>query len=492
MSKKQENGQEIDRILTALGRVMGVVGLICWEGIKRLREMSGHVLLLVCWLPVFAFILGYRYYHLRFFYYGNIISLEMAKNLVEWGCVPNGLTLMGVVAALVLFILGFGPYCTKARIGRALNRLGIKAGVDCTPKLLKVQAMGEYRKKLILSSDGVGIGHYQKRASDIEAAFNARVESIRVGRMPKFVEITLTTRAIPTLCYYHKMKELLTNSYSFLVGEGLNGVIVKSIWDFPGGHLLIAGTSGGGKSNWFKATLLSLLETSPHAEFFLLDFKGGVEFAPFGKFPNVSVEKDMEGALRKLRMVVSEMNRRFEHLQQVERAAIVPDKDGMNHLFVAVDEASLLYGKVARTDLHFESVAEARQLTNDIAKRGRAASISLILATQKITKETIGTSIQENITGRICFRMNTLQGSMVVLGNKLAMELPDVPGRAFWQCGNEQVEVQAALLKDRDIRKAAEGPKQREFFALLGHRTGIVEMPSSDFLQSKEISKEAV
>ena len=65
--------------------------------------------------------------------------------------------------------------------------LGIKAGLGCTPKLITVRAMGEHRKKLILASDGVGLGHYQKRVNDIEAAFNARVEGIRVGRMPRLV-----------------------------------------------------------------------------------------------------------------------------------------------------------------------------------------------------------------------------------------------------------------------------------------------------------------
>ena len=337
-----------------------------------------------------------------------------------------------------------------------------------------------------MASAGVGIDHYQKRAKDIEAIFNAKLESIKVGRMPKLMEITLTTHAIPKVCHYHKIKEEITKASSFVVGESLNGAIVKSILDFPGGHLLIAGTSGGGKSNWFKATLLSLLETSPHAEFFLLDFKGGVEFGPFRKFPNVSVEKDMKGALRKLRMVVAEMNSRFKHLEKVGRAAVVLKKDKMNHLFIAVDEASLLYGKVARTDPHFASVAEARQLTNDIAKRGRAACISLILATQKITKETIDTAIQENITGRICFRMNTLQGSMIVLGNKLAMELPDIPGRAVWQCGNEQVEVQTPLLKGGDLKVAMEGHGKINFFDLLGQQQRPVGDEENGFVQKLE------
>ena len=163
------------------------------------------------------------------------------------------------------------------------------------------------------------------------------------------------------------------------------------------------------------------------------------------------------------------MERRFKHLEKVGRQSIDPAKDKMNHLFICVDEASLLYGKVSRSDPNFENVMEARNLTHDIAKRGLAARISLILATQKITKETIDTAIQENITGRMCFRMNTLPGSLVVLGGKQAIELPDIAGRGIWQCGSEQVEVQAALLKERDIKKALEEDKAQEFFPLLGH-----------------------
>ena len=95
-----------------------------------------------------------------------------------------------------------------------------------------------------------------------------------------FVEVTLTTKNISKLCHFRKLKGELHGDYSFVVGEGIHGAVIKSIKDFPGGHLLVAGTTGGGKSNWFKATLLALLETSPHAEFILLDFKGGAPRTP--------------------------------------------------------------------------------------------------------------------------------------------------------------------------------------------------------------------
>ena len=417
----------------------------------------------------------------------KIISSETAENFEGWGPLSNGFALAGIVSALMLIILGAKPYREKARVVGAFKRLGIKSGLDCTPRVLEVKSLGKYRKRLILSSEGLGIEHYKKKKGDMETIFNARVEDIKVGWKPRFLEIVLTTRTILRNCYYYQLKEKMIKVSSFLLGESLDGTMIKSLLDFPGGHLLIAGTSGGGKSNWFKSTLLGLLETTPRGEFFLLDFKGGVEFGPFGKFANVTVEKDWEGALRKLRMIVEEMNRRFHYLQKKERAFIIPEKDERNHLFVAIDEASLLYGKVGRSDAHFEYVQEARQLSNDIAKRGRAACISLILATQKITKETIDTSIQENITGRMCFRMNTFQGSMVVLGNKMGKDLPDIPGRAIWQCGNELLEVQAPLLRDKDIKKALEEEKTSRFFALLARDEEKEGKATNHYMMKNEI-----
>ena len=480
---KGENGQEVEKILIAVGKMLMVLLGILREGIRRVVErFSWEWQLVIALYALSCFGAGYHYYHLRL-WHKLWPSLDAMRIVAEWGRVANGLATMVAFTGLVLFICGFIPYCRLSKMKMALDRLGIKAGMDCRPKLLKVAQLTAYRTKLTLQGQGIGRDHYQKRIGDIEAAFNATVESIRKGGGPQFVEIVLTTKAMPKLCHYQETKGSIAKDYSFVVGEGLNGVITKSILDFPGGHLLIAGVSGGGKSTWFKGCLLSLLETSPHAEFFLLDFKGGVEFAPFKQFPNVSVEKDMQGALRKLRMVVQEMNRRFAHLERVEKAFILPQRDKMNHLFIAVDESSLLYGQVPRTDGDFEYVMEARKLTNDIAKRGRAACISLILATQKVTKETIGTSIQENITGRICFRMNTLQGSMIVLGNKLAMELPDTPGRAVWQCGNEKTEVQAPLFSEDDLKAAIKGYGEGEFFELLGQGQRPIEDSGNDFLQ---------
>lgn len=120
----------------------------------------------------------------------------------------------------------------------------------------------------------------------------------------------------------------------------------------------------------------------------------------------------------------------------------------------AVDEAGELYAEKSKFDDDFDQAMEAQKITNAIAKLGRAAAIHLILATQKVQKETISTAIQENISARMCFKMNTLHGSLQVLGSKDALELPSIPGRGIWQHGTEQFTVQVPFAGEKDIELA--------------------------------------
>lgn len=122
-------------------------------------------------------------------------------------------------------------------------------------------------------------------------------------------------------------------------------------------------------------------------------------------------------------------------------------------IVVGVDEASVLYKKKSG-DRHGNTATNlSRELTDEITKLGRAAGIHLIAATQKVTSKTIETDVQENIGGRICFRVGTLQGSNTVLGNKMAYELPAIKGRAIWNCGNDFIEVQTPFLSETTIKR---------------------------------------
>jgi DNA segregation ATPase FtsK/SpoIIIE-like protein len=125
----------------------------------------------------------------------------------------------------------------------------------------------------------------------------------------------------------------------------------------------------------------------------------------------------------------------------------------MDRIVVAIDEASVLF-TVEKSSRSTRATAEkARDLTDRIAKLGRAAAINIIIATQKVVKETIDTRVQTNINARMVFRVNTVASSMTVLGNKLASELPEIQGRGIWSVGSRDIEVQTPFL---DIDEVAE------------------------------------
>ena len=253
---------------------------------------------------------------------------------------------------------------------------------------------------------------------------------------------------------YNDLKDTEVLKESFIVGRSTTGTISQKINTLP--HLLIAGTTGGGKSQFFKQALLGLLQTSDALQMYLIDLKGGIEMRPFGKLSNVKICSSISEAVTVLNLIKNEMENRFELLKKKNRKEIIPKKDKRPRIIIGIDEASILYAQKSKEDESYKASLKARQITDEIAKMGRAASIHLILATQKITTRTVDTSIQENITGKMCFRMNTLPGSLLVLGNKAACTLPDIPGRGIWSVGNKQIEIQAPFLSDEELEAELE------------------------------------
>ena len=77
----------------------------------------------------------------------------------------------------------------------------------------------------------------------------------------------------------------------------------------------------------------------------------------------------------------------------------------------------------------------------------------MILATQKLSSEVLPTSVTENIAGRMCFRTESLHGSLLVLGNKDATSLPDIRGRGIWSSGNRQTIIQAPYASDKQAQE---------------------------------------
>ena len=169
--------------------------------------------------------------------------------------------------------------------------------------------------------------------------------------------------------------------------------------------------------------------------------------------PNVKVVKNLNETLILFRQVEKEMKARFTYLEKSGRKQIIPEKDKKDRIVVAVDEASVLYTSRGPHDPDKEKALEARKLADSIAKLSRAASIHLLLATQKLEDRVIPTSVTENISGRMVFRVNSFQGSNQVIGSKEALMLPEIPGRGIWSFGTRRVTIQAPFIDEKEIKK---------------------------------------
>ena len=215
------------------------------------------------------------------------------------------------------------------------------------------------------------------------------------------------------------------------------------LFDFgrDGPHLLIAGTTGSGKSELLRTLVGGLALSHPPSElsFIFFDFKGGAGLGPLQKLPHTScliTDLAGHGMERTLASLRTEILRREALLGRVEAADLddyrrraadavrAPCPQAMQtlaHLVVVVDEFRVL------VDQFPDSMAELMRL----ASVGRSLGIHLVLATQR-PQGAVNADIRANVTTSICLRVQSALDSQDVIGTAGAAAIPVAkPGRAF-------------------------------------------------------------
>ncbi|MTD12985.1 hypothetical protein GIS00_03370 [Nakamurella sp. YIM 132087] len=207
-----------------------------------------------------------------------------------------------------------------------------------------------------------------------------------------------------------------------------------------GPHLLVAGTTGAGKSELLLTLVAGLAVSAPPAEtsFLLVDYKGGAAFGPLAALPHtvgVITDLDEHAAARALTGLRAELRRRERILAEHS----VPDLAALGRirppgvgvpaaLVVVVDEFATL---AAELPDFLDGLV-------DLARRGRALGIHLVLATQR-PAGVVSAAIRANITTRICLRVGETADSLDVLGSADAAAIPlGLPGRAYLRRGPER------------------------------------------------------
>jgi DNA segregation ATPase FtsK/SpoIIIE, S-DNA-T family len=269
------------------------------------------------------------------------------------------------------------------------------------------------------------------------------------GRPVMGIEIPAATRALVTLADVPISPA--APPLTLPVGADVGGApVTTDLAALP--HLLIAGSTGGGKSSFLNAALTSLLtRADPRTvRMVMIDLKF-VELAPYADAPHLlwPVITDADGAQHALSQLVDIGRRRYREMRRAgvrcladyNAVAATP----LPYIVVVIDELA----EVLMTGRRPVEHAIAR-----IAQVARAAGIHLVVATQSPRHDVVSGMIKVNIPGRIAFRVPKATDSRIVLDQGGAQSLLGAGDGLFLPAGTTPTRFQGALVSDVEIRAA--------------------------------------
>ena len=234
------------------------------------------------------------------------------------------------------------------------------------------------------------------------------------------------------------------------LGKSISGMpIVGDLTTMP--HLLIAGTTGSGKSVCINTIIVSLLyKLNPDlCKFILIDPKM-LELSTYEGIPHLltPVITDAKKATSALAWTVKEMNSRYKLMSKVG----VRNIDGYNakhklkmpYIVVVVDEMS---------DLMLVAGKEIENYIQKLSQMARAAGIHIIMATQRPSVDVITGTIKANFPTRISFQVSSKIDSRTILGEQGAEQLLGKGDMLFMSSANRIVRIHGPFVSENEIEK---------------------------------------
>ena len=229
-----------------------------------------------------------------------------------------------------------------------------------------------------------------------------------------------------------------------VIGVGRAGPVEIDL-DRDGPHLLVAGTTGAGKSELLQTLVVGLAAAAPPSvtSFLLVDYKGGAAFAGLLGLPHAAgliTDLDADLAARALTSLRAEIRSRESALARAGHPDLArwraADPGAPGRLVIVVDEFATLAA----------DLPDFLAGLLDISRRGRSLGLHLVLATQR-PAGVVTPALRANIGARICLRVTDDAESRDVLDAPDAARLPrDRPGRAVLRTGTGRTVFQAALV----------------------------------------------
>ena len=310
---------------------------------------------------------------------------------------------------------------------------------------------------------GVKVNRIEALEDDIALVMKA--QSVRIiapipGKARVGIEVPNTQSSFVVLKEVLASKEFLDakSKLTLALGKDITGrAVVADLDDMP--HLLIAGTTGSGKTVCVNSVILSLLyRNSPNDLKFLMIDPKMVELMPFNDMPHLlcPVVTDAKKASRALNWVVSEMEERYQLLAKVGARSVEAyneKQESVPYIVVVVDEFA---------DLMTVAPDQIENAVQRLAQLARAVGIHLILATQRPSVDVITGVIKANLPARISFKVASKVDSRTVLDMNGADKLLGKGDMLFLRPGESKlIRIQGTLVKDEEIQRVVDFIKKQ-------------------------------
>ena len=332
-------------------------------------------------------------------------------------------------------------------------------GVDATAgDVVRGPAITRYEFVL---DQGVKLSKVTNLADDIALALGA--SGVRIAPIPEKISVVgievpnksvspVLIRDVIESQEFVKQK----STVSFAVGRDIgNRNIVGDIAKLP--HVLIAGTTGSGKSVCTNSLIISLLyKSSPEDVRFIMVDPKMVELAPYNGIPHllIPVVTDPKKAAGALQWAVYEMMKRYKTFSEVgvkkleEYNALARQREDLQHMasvVVVIDELA---------DLMLVAAKEVEESICRVAQMGRAAGMHLVIATQRPSADVITGLMKANIPSRIAFAVASSLESRIILDATGAEKLVGRGDMLYAPLGNGKPQrVQGCFITPEEIER---------------------------------------
>ena len=249
---------------------------------------------------------------------------------------------------------------------------------------------------------------------------------------------------------------------SFAVGKDISGQpVVGNIAKLP--HMMIAGTTGSGKSVCTNSLVISLLyKASPEEVKLIIIDPKVVEFTVYNGIPHllIPVVTDPKKAAGALQWSVSEMEKRYHMFSEVGARDLATynsiaqkreDLEPMPQIVIVIDELADLMMTVSK---------EVEDSIVRVAQKGRASGLHLVIATQSPRADVITGLMKANIPSRIALKVASGMESRIILDTMGAEKLGGPGDMLFAPVGQDQQRVQGCFISDEEVANVLEFIKQ--------------------------------